>query len=160
MVFTSPETRVFEDELLTLDHADYCAVPGYLILRLRTAVESLAQLDSEAAARVGQVMSRAARAIERAVGAERVYCLSFCEVDRQLHFHLFPRSRRLLDAYETATTTTGEPVNGPLLFEWARTTFAEGRSLPDGFPSVTDTCLRIRRALAEATAVGQKGNAS
>ena len=145
---------MFEDEVLTLDHADYCGVPGYLILRLKTAVESLSQLDSGAAARVGQVMSWATRAIERAVGAERVYCLSFCEVDRQLHFHLFPRSRGLLEAYETATATTGEPVNGPLLFEWARTTFAEGRALPEGFPSVADACLQIRRALAEAAAPG------
>lgn len=156
MTLPSPGIRVFEDELLTLEQADYCGVPGYLILRLRARVESLAQLDGRAAARVGQVMSRAARAIEEAVGADRVYCLSFCEVDRQLHFHLFPRSRRLLQEYEAATATAGEGVNGPLLFEWARTTFVEGRSLPEGFPQVAAACARIRRELNDLT-VGLQG---
>lgn len=152
-----PETRVFEDDLLTLDHADCCAVPGYLILRLKRRAESLAELDAGAAERVGVALSRATRAIEAAVDAERVYLLSFCELDRQLHFHLFPRSRRLLEEYAAATLTADQPANGPLLFEWARTTFGEGRSLPEGFPSVGSACRHIRRMLTEPDSTAPGG---
>lgn len=147
MTSASPDTRVYEDGFVTLDHANYCSIPGYLILRTKAEVESLAQLDDRSAAHVGMVLARAARAIEGAVGAERVYCLSFCEVDRRLHFHLFPRTRRLLEECASATGTAGEEVNGPLLFEWARTTFVGGRTLAAGSRSLSATCVSIRHTL-------------
>ncbi len=140
--------RVFEDDGFALDQSDACLVPGYLVLRLGDGASSLADLAPERARALGALLSVAARALERVVRADRVYCLSFCEVDRRLHFHLFPRTRWLLEAYWRATGTADEPVNGPLLFEWARTTLVPGGALPHEAPDVAGVCERLRAILA------------
>jgi len=137
--------RVYEDEHFTAEQCAGCAVPGYLIVRLEGPATSLAALGSEEAARLGAVLAR----------AERVYCLAFAEVDPRLHFHLFPRTRAVLAAYRAATGTGSEPVNGPRLFEWARTEIVPGRPLPSGIGEVGPVCARIRRALSGGAAPGR-----
>jgi len=139
--------RVFEDEHFTAGQCETCAVPGYLIVRLKGPATSLALLDPAAAGRLGAMLARAARAIEEATSAERVYCLAFAEIDPRLHFHLFPRTRAVLEAYWRATGSEGEPVNGPKLFEWARTAIVPGRPSPYGPLDVETVCARLRNAL-------------
>ncbi len=141
-------TRVYEDDLFTVDGSDACLVPGYLIVRLKGPATGLGRLAPAVAARVGETLARVARAIEGVVAPERVYCLAFAEIDPRLHFHLFPRTRTLLDAYRAATGTAGEPVNGPALFEWARTTIVPGSPLPPGLPDAAAVTAALRRALS------------
>lgn len=142
------ERRVFEDEHFTADQCETCAVPGYLILRLKGPAASLAGLDPVSARRLGEMLARAARVIEEATSAERVYCLAFAEIDPRLHFHLFPRTRAVLEAYWRATGSEGDPVNGPKLFEWARTAIVPGKPIPAGIPDVAPVCALLRRRLA------------
>jgi diadenosine tetraphosphate (Ap4A) HIT family hydrolase len=136
--------RVFEDELFALDQFDACVVPGYLILRLKTPASSLAEITTETSHLLGALLVHAVRAIERATGADRVYCLSFCEVDRRLHFHLFPRTPWLLEAYWVATGARHQPINGAMLFEWARATFVEDGRLPAGVAGADAVCAALR----------------
>jgi diadenosine tetraphosphate (Ap4A) HIT family hydrolase len=142
-----PALRVFEDDLFTLDHVDSCVVPGYLVLRLKVAADSPSELSAAAAAAFGVMIAHAARAIERATAAERVYCLSFGELDRRLHVHLFPRTPWVLDAYRRATDTHHEPTNGPALFEWARTTLVDAAAVPEGVAGVSEVCATLRAHL-------------
>jgi diadenosine tetraphosphate (Ap4A) HIT family hydrolase len=100
---------VYADDLVTVEVSQECGVPGYLVLRLRPPGASLPGLDPAAAARVGAALATAASAIERVVAAERVYLLSFCEVEPQLHFHLFPRTRWLLEASRAGALRVGAP---------------------------------------------------
>ena len=125
---------IYKNGLYTLEQSAECAVPGYLILRLKGPETSLAGLATEQAKALGEALSRAVRAIEQAAGADRVYILSFCEVERRLHFHLFPRTAWLLREYRKANGGESEAINGPLLFEWARKTFVPGHPLPAGMP--------------------------
>jgi diadenosine tetraphosphate (Ap4A) HIT family hydrolase len=141
--------RVLEDDLFTLDDSEESAIPGYLVLRVKAVGATLAGLDATVASRLGGMLATAARAITGAVAAERVYCLSFCELDPRLHFHLFPRTRWLLDAYQQGTGTAGEPVNGPAMFEWARRAFPAGAALPTtAAPDAATARARLRAALA------------
>ena len=135
---------IYQDALITLEHSAESAIPGYLVLRMKGPETGLAGLAPEQAEALGVILSRAARAIEQAVGAERVYVLSFCEVERRLHFHLFPRTAWLLREYHRANGGEGAAVNGPLLFEWARKTFVPGRPLPAGTPD-SETVAGILR---------------
>ncbi|HKT79807.1 MAG TPA: HIT family protein [Vicinamibacterales bacterium] len=139
-------TPIFEDDDFLIEPAAGTAVPGYVVLRMRSGVSSLAELDAAAARRLGEMLARASRAVQAATAADRVYCLSFCEIDRQLHFHLFPRAAWLLDAYWTATGEAGEPVNGPLLFEWART-LGDRLMPPSSTPSAAEVCDILRARL-------------
>lgn len=123
---------IFEDETFVLQRSDECCIPGYLMLRLKGPAAGWLQLPRETATLLGTMAARAIKAIELAVNPERVYVLSFCEIDPRLHFHLFPRTDWLLEAYRQAIGGQGGAVNGPLLFEWARKTFAAGSRLPTG----------------------------
>ncbi len=152
MALTKQDTApppVFEDDIVTLQQADFCAVPGYLVLRLKNGAESMADLAPAEARHVGLMLSRTARVLEEAAGAERVYILSFAEIDRRLHFHLFPRTARILDAFCEATGGDPASVNGPMLFEWARTAWPAGRAPEPGDPDTAAILDDLRRRLAE-----------
>lgn len=142
------DLQIIENSLLVLEHTRECRVPGYLVLRLKGGETSLSELSPEAARALGEALSAIVRAIEETVGADRVYCLSFAELDRRLHFHLFPRTPWLLEAYRRATLTPDTPVNGPAVFEWARTTYVGDAPLPEAAGTVTDACQTLRVALS------------
>jgi diadenosine tetraphosphate (Ap4A) HIT family hydrolase len=143
---------ILENEHAVLAHADFCSVPGYLVLRMRKDVESFGDLSTPGAQRLGGLLASAAAAIETVTKADRVYCLSFCEVDRRLHFHLFPRTDELLAEYQEATGTAGQAVDGPALFTWARANFPADRTPPAGWPKVGDVCAALRDILAPGLA--------
>lgn len=125
-------------------------VPGYLILRAPVPAPALGQLDAATAARTGQLLSLVAEAIESVVGAERMYVLSFCELDRNLHFHLFPRTPWLQAAWQRETGEPDGPPDGPRLFEWVRRTCLPGFRIPSGVLDADAAWVRIRARLAEA----------
>lgn len=142
--------EILENDLARVEQADFCGVPGYLVVRLKTGARSLGDLPPAAAADLGQLLARTVAALEKVTGADRVYVLSFCEIDRNLHFHLLPRTPQLLTAYHQATGTAAEAVNGPLLFEWARDACGPGSPPPAGLSPVADVCRRLRDALRAA----------
>jgi Diadenosine tetraphosphate (Ap4A) hydrolase and other HIT family hydrolases len=137
------ERLVFEDEMFALEQSAECPLPGYLILRLKSGETSVAQLPAETARALGAMLARATAAIEQAVGAERVYVLSFCEVEPRLHFHLFPRTAWLLKEYHKANFNANEAIDGPMLFSWARSAFGPGSRTPKGTPDIHAVCASI-----------------
>jgi diadenosine tetraphosphate (Ap4A) HIT family hydrolase len=143
----SSEAVVFADGMFSLEPSAECLVPGYLVLRVKGPETSLAELAPPAARALGELLARAAAAIEQAVKPDRVYVLSFCEVDRRLHFHLFPRSAWLLGEYGKANDRAGDRVDGPALFAWARSAFGPGSRIPEGLPDSGSVCGIIRGIL-------------
>lgn len=139
--------RLFDDGFFSLEQSGECAVPGYLVLRLKGGAASLAELAPELSRALGEMLARAAKAIEQAVQAERVYVLSFCEVDRRLHFHLFPRTAWLLKEYHQANFNAGEPIDGPMLFAWARRAFGPGSRMPKHMADAAAVAAVIRGIL-------------
>jgi diadenosine tetraphosphate (Ap4A) HIT family hydrolase len=146
----SSSNLILATEFAVLEHADFCGVPGYLVLRVRTGAESFGDLSAPGARQLGGLLASAAAAVETVVKADRVYCLSFCEVERALHFHLFPRTAALLAEYQAATGTAGQPVDGPGVFAWAREAYPAGATLPAGWPKVADVCVALREMLDPA----------
>lgn len=139
---------LWETPLFRLVHADFCAWPGYLILRLKGPERSLAELAPPEAAAFGEALSRSARALENATRAERVYLLSFAEVDRQLHVHLLARTAEVEEAWRQASGKRHGAVDGPALFQWVRAAWPAGSRPPVGLelPQVLE---RLKQALAE-----------
>jgi len=138
---------LLENEFFTLEPSAECAIPGYLILRVRCCETGLAGLSQEKAGALGQMLSQAAKAIEKAAGAERIYVLSFCELDRRLHFHLFPRTGWLLREYRNANGRAGGPVDGAMLFAWARGKFLQAGDLPAGVEGPDKVFAAVRTFL-------------
>lgn len=140
---------IHDDDDFFITASRECAVPGYLVLRLKSGETSLAELPPAKARALGGLLARAARAVERGSGADRVYVLSFCEVERRLHFHLFPRTAWLLAEFRRAGGAAEDAVNGPALFEWARKRFAREADLPAGVAPAAAAATAIRNELAE-----------
>lgn len=141
------ELLLFENDSFTLEQSAECPIPGYLVLRVKGQANSLAQLPAETARALGEMLARAAKAIEETVGAERVYVLSFCEIDHRLHFHLFPRTAWLLKEYFKANFNANEPIDGPMLFAWARREFGPGSHLPKEAPGIETVGAALRERL-------------
>jgi len=141
------ELLIYEDEMFSLEQSAACPIPGYLILRLKGPEASLAQLSKKTAQLLGVMLKRVTNAIEQAVKPERVYVLSFCEIEPRLHFHLFPRTAWLLKEYFKANDCANDPVNGPMLFEWARSAFGPGSHVPQGTPDMETACGIMRDIL-------------
>ena len=138
---------IFADEMFSLEQSAECPIPGYLILRLKGPQVSLAQLPAETAKLLGGMLARTTAAIEQAVQPERVYVLSFCEVDPRLHFHLFPRTAWLLKEYFKTNFNANEPIDGPMLFTWARNAFGPGSRMSKGTPDIEAVANVIREIL-------------
>ena len=141
------ELLVLEDELFSLEQCAECPIPGYLILRVKGEETALAQMVQGTAMQLGVILARAAAAVELVVKSERVYVLSFCEIEPRLHFHLFPRTAWLLKEYFKANDCASDPVNGPMLFEWARSSFGPGSHMPKGTPDLESACGIMREIL-------------
>ncbi len=72
------------------------------------------------------------------------------EVDRRLHFHLFPRTEWLLREYlRVHPQAWNKAVSGPALFEWARQAFVPGNGLAAGIGGGTEVAAAIRAALQQ-----------
>ena len=141
------ETTVYEDSHFLLQGSEECGIPGYLVLRMKGKREGAGGLTPQESSALGAMISRAVRAIDRTVVPERVYILSFCEVDSQLHFHLFPRTGWLLREYWRAHGGEGEAVDGPALFQWAKRTFLPGAVLPTEEPTAEALLPALRGAM-------------
>lgn len=142
---------LWQDEFCRVTAADFCAWPGYLILRLVGPERSLGGLSATEAAALGCVLARAARALEQVTGAERVYLLSFAEVDRQLHFHLLPRTRLLADWWAVASgQDSAAAVDGPAIFQWVRAAYLTAADLPAGAPERDEILADLRREFASS----------
>lgn len=109
---------------------DECPLPGYLIVEMIRPVGSFAALSPDAAAEFGSAVALAGRIIEAVIQPERVYASRWGEVLPDLHVHLFPRTRWVLDHYRRAFPGEGPP-SGPALFEWARTRYGTSELPPE-----------------------------
>ena len=121
---------IFETEHFQVAHCRDCFVPGYLIVSSRSTVKSLGEMAPPMSQELGEVLQRATQAIEAVVKPERTYCARFGEETEALHFHLFPRTRRLLDEYCRSADHEGGPCSGPQVFEWARLEYHRVSSTP------------------------------
>ncbi len=100
-----PGGPIYADDLWVADHGIPPLVRGYVVLKPRRHVDSLADLNPPEAAALGVVAQRLLAAMRTTLGPERIYICSLGESLRHLHFHLVPRyadmppaGARLLDA--------------------------------------------------------------
>lgn len=140
---------IYRDDDFIATRAQGNAIPGYLILEPVHAVETIAELAPNVAARLGPLIGQVSAAITAAVGADRVYCLLFAEEKRAIHFHLFPRATWLLEAYRAHLGSADASVSAPQLFEWARFSIADESDLPSGIETWRDIESRLRGELAD-----------
>ena len=109
----APSGVIYEDRLWHLDHiAPPIPMAGWLVLKPKRHVESVAKLTPAEARAFGPLVARAAAALEKATGVKKVYVGLFGEAKDfpHIHAHLIPRPLDLSD-----------DLRGPLIFALMRT---------------------------------------
>lgn len=133
----APGGVIYEDRLWHLDHI-IRPVPmaGWLILKPKRHVESVAKLTDAEARTLGTLIARAAAALERATKVRKVYVGLFGEAKlfAHVHIHLIPRPLDL-----------GDDLRGPLIFGLMRT---EDDRVP--VSEAVRISAAVRRALARS----------
>lgn len=125
-----------------------CDVPGYIVLQPRQACNRLSELPNSVLEQIGPALARLEAAIQSVTDAEHIYVLRFSEGLPTVHFHLFPRTIALANAWLAAARPSEQNIIGPSLFAWARLQYyvANPEMLS---PATQHTALRIREYLAE-----------
>lgn len=90
---------LYANQEFTITEAAECSIPGYCFVLPKQSVHSIAQLTPNAQALLGPTLALAQQVIQAVTQPERIYCLTFCELNPALHFHLFPRTRALMETY-------------------------------------------------------------
>lgn len=86
-----PGGPILEGKYWRLEHTLLPTVPGWLILKSRSHVISLAQMPRNAMVELADMLYLAEAAIVEVVRPERVYVVRFGDVVEHFHFHLLPR---------------------------------------------------------------------
>jgi len=108
---------IWTSKSFRIAHAYSYRLPGYLFVENLVDARSLNSLSPEASGELGDALALAERLIHKIIHPERLYILKFGESDDRIHFHLIPRTRKLLDAY-LATETDEPPYNGARITAW------------------------------------------
>lgn len=111
----------YENEILCVKHSAECALPGYFVLSLKKPCTSISALDDKTYLQVMLLLKITYQVTERVVKPEKIYICSFCEVQPQLHFHIFPRTQHLTAMYlKNCDISPNTPIDGPQLFKWTK----------------------------------------
>jgi len=136
---------ILEDDSFLVQQCYDCPIPGYLIVIPQTPLLSLAEMTRETSSLLGRTLGLATQAIEAVIGPERTYAACFGEEVNSIHFHLFPRTKWLLEQYRQARELPPGPISGPQIFDWARETFRHGSQKTIPGPSLEDAVHAMRR---------------
>ena len=156
-----PALILLETPHWIVSHGAAATLPGYVFVGARSG-DSLAALPYEALTELGPLLARVQSAIERSLGAERVYVGRFGHSPGwPVHFHLVPVYAWLRESLERDAryahlrehhghADCGHDGADILLYVFREWTTAEGRGTapPTGTPSVADAVARLRAALA------------
>ena len=115
-------------DLLGVDHfrieqCSTCPIPGYLIISPVIQVKSLSEMGPAALSELGPTLAIVTQAIDAILKPDRIYCAMFGEKDNLIHFHIFPRTKWILDEYLKENPMTAEVVSGPQVLDWSRENF-------------------------------------
>ena len=108
---------IFETEHCTVHQASGYRLPGYLIVQLKAPCTHLSKLAAEPAVNFFRCLTLAEAIVEDVVGPERIYVMKFGEMVPQVHFHVFPRTARVEQAYRVEVEDE-PPLNGAGVVHW------------------------------------------
>lgn len=135
---------IYRNPFLVLYHIPDVDLPGYLVLTTVRHVEDLGSLTGDEVSSMARIQQMAVTFLLQIPDIGKVYLSSFGEVCPHLHFHLFPRTKGMLE--NTALWTDGQ-VDGPLIFDHYRKSLRTGEISG----SVRLMIQRLRMRFAEQT---------
>lgn len=111
---------IHESRHFTTHQASDTRVPGHLIVASTAECTALAGFTPDQTADLMRCLVRAETLVQQILQPERIYVLKFGEVVPRIHFHVFPRTARLLQAY-LGEVADQEPYSGARIMDWVWT---------------------------------------
>lgn len=125
---------IYENEYFRLEQSTEPSIPGYLILFTKVPAISVDHMPDEALVQFGPLLKICYAAINTVIKPPRIYCCSFGEVLKQVHFHILPRTEWMEKDFKREHSShqaaMSEPINGPIMFEWARQYYKDNTKQP------------------------------
>lgn len=115
-----PENLIHESRYFTTRQASDTRVPGHLVVASKVESRSLDGFAPDQAADLWRCLVQAETLVQQILQPERIYLLKFGEAVPRIHFHVFPRTARLLEAY-LAEVADQEPYSGARIMDWVWT---------------------------------------
>jgi diadenosine tetraphosphate (Ap4A) HIT family hydrolase len=108
---------IFETSHFTASQASGYRVPGYVIVQSKAQCMRLADFSPVQAADLTKCLADAEALVQKIVQPERIYILKFGEENPQVHFHIFPRTARIAQAY-VEQVRDDPPYSGARIVDW------------------------------------------
>lgn len=109
---------ILETEHFTVSQANGYRIPGYVIVCSKSPCTSVAELTPEQGTELARCLANAEELIQQIIKPERIYILKFGEANPRVHFHVFPRTRRITEAY-LGEVLDKTPYSGARIIDWA-----------------------------------------
>lgn len=115
---------IFEDENFKIEQSQECLLPGYVILFVKKPCTILANLNPKHAQQLMQIIQTTQQIIQQIIKPEKIYLCSFCEINPQLHYHIFPRTLEITRQYISANQLNSDTnIDGLKLLSWAKSKY-------------------------------------
>ncbi len=108
---------IFETDHFIASQANSYRIPGYVIVLSKAKNTRMADFSQEQAADLTKCLAAAEALVQRIVKPERIYILKFGEENPLIHFHVFPRTERIANAYVTKVQDE-PPYSGARIIDW------------------------------------------
>jgi diadenosine tetraphosphate (Ap4A) HIT family hydrolase len=92
--FTKPVCEnIFENSFWRIAHAYNTSLSGWLVIVALRHIETLADLTSEEAVSLGEMIRKTSKAVQQVTSAVKTYSIMFAEHPQHshVHFHIVPR---------------------------------------------------------------------
>jgi diadenosine tetraphosphate (Ap4A) HIT family hydrolase len=133
---------IHETEHFTISQAESYRIPGYVIIESKTDRTQVAQYGADETADLVRCISATEAVVQELVDPERIYIMKFGEMNPRVHFHVFPRTKRLGDAY-AGEVDDAPPYSGARLVDW---TWQHHATLEFTDVEIADFVTRARNA--------------
>ena len=108
---------IFETEYFTVSQANDYRVPGYVIILSKVECTRVADFTPDQSADLLKCLADSEALVQEIIEPERIYVMKFGEVNPRVHFHVFPRTKRIAEAY-LAQVPDKEPYCGARIVDW------------------------------------------
>lgn len=108
---------ILETKHFTVSQANDYRIPGYVIVQSKGDCTRVADFTPDQAGELMKCVAGAEAFVQEIIKPERIYILKFGEANPRVHFHVFPRTRRIAEAY-LAEVKDKAPYSGARIVDW------------------------------------------
>jgi diadenosine tetraphosphate (Ap4A) HIT family hydrolase len=138
---------VFESEHFLVKQCSDVSIPGYLIITPKNKVFHFSDLSQEVLKLFSCLLARVEKVLVEVLDVEMIYIAKFAELNKRLHFHIFPRTESILQAYIQDNPFSREGISGPLIFDWSRKHYKVSVDVLKKNKKIIDMLLTIKQRL-------------